>query len=161
MEKSLLVTGVAYDLDVSKIGLYNVYDKPGIAYKLFKTLADENVNVDMIIRAPCGITGTILLYLQRVIEKLWNGGKLQPELGSSGYPVTAVCQGIIVGLNARTQVLRRNVKAISEQGINLEMIAPRRSISCLKAEEAEAVRACIRSSTWPGGPVPRVLLTDW
>ena len=35
-------------------GLYNVYDKPGIAFKLFKALADENVNVDMIIRAPAG-----------------------------------------------------------------------------------------------------------
>lgn len=150
MEKSLLVTGVAYDLDVSKIGLYNVYDKPGIAYKLFKTLADENVNVDMIIQGAMRDNRNDIAFtvsqgdLKKALEVV---ERLQPDLGSSGYTSdSGVAKVSIVGAGMASNpgVAAMMFEAISEQGINLEMISTSEiKISCvLKAEEAmKAVRA--------------------
>jgi aspartate kinase len=150
MEKSLLVTGVAYDLDVSKIGLYNVYDKPGIAYKLFKTLADENVNVDMIIQGAMRDNRNDIAFtcsqgdLKKALEVV---ERLQPELGSSGYTSdSGVAKVSIVGAGMASNpgVAAMMFEAISEQGINLEMISTSEiKISCvLKAEEVtKAVRA--------------------
>ncbi len=51
VERSQAVTGVAYDLNVAKVGIFDVLDKPGIAYRLFKSLSDQKVNVDMIIQS--------------------------------------------------------------------------------------------------------------
>ncbi|NLC76124.1 MAG: aspartate kinase [Clostridia bacterium] len=51
MEKDMVVSGVACDHNVTKIALFDVPDKPGIAYQLFDALAQENINVDMIIQS--------------------------------------------------------------------------------------------------------------
>ncbi len=160
MEKSLLVTGVAYDLDVAKIGLYNVYDKPGIAFKLFKALADENVNVDMIIQGAMRDDRNDIAFTcsQGDLKKaLAVVERLQPELGSSGYTSdSGVAKVSIVGAGMASNpgVAAMMFEAISEQGINLEMISTSEiKISCvLKAEEVtKAVRALHRKFNLAGG----------
>ena len=50
MEK-MLVSGVACDKNVSQIALLGLKDKPGVAFKLFRHLANHNVNVDMILQS--------------------------------------------------------------------------------------------------------------
>ena len=150
MEKSLLVTGVAYDLDVARIGLFNVFDKPGIAYKLFKTLADERINVDMIIQSAMRDDRNDIAFtcsqgdLKRALEVV---EKLQPELGSSGYTSDSGVAKISIigaGMVSNPGVASLMFEAIYEQGINLEMISTSEvKISCIiKADEArKAVRA--------------------
>src|SRR5690606_4702632 len=51
MEKQRVVTGVADDTNCAKIGLFDVPDRPGVAMKLFKALAREAINVDMVIQS--------------------------------------------------------------------------------------------------------------
>ena len=51
LEKELVVTGIAYDLNVAKIGVFDVPDEPGIASKIFDALAVANINVDMIVQS--------------------------------------------------------------------------------------------------------------
>ena len=43
------VSGVARDMDIAQISLVNMADAPGIAYKVFSTLANKGVNVDIIL----------------------------------------------------------------------------------------------------------------
>lgn len=50
MEK-MLVSGVACDKNVTQIALLGLKDKPGVAFKLFRHLANHNVNVDMILQS--------------------------------------------------------------------------------------------------------------
>ncbi|MBR2181608.1 MAG: aspartate kinase [Oscillospiraceae bacterium] len=45
------VSGVARDMDVAQISLVNMADAPGIAYKVFSTLANKGVNVDIILQS--------------------------------------------------------------------------------------------------------------
>lgn len=50
MEK-MLVSGVACDENVVRIALVGLEDQPGVAFKLFRHLANHNVNVDMILQS--------------------------------------------------------------------------------------------------------------
>lgn len=50
MEK-MLVSGVASDKNVVRIALVGLEDQPGVAFKLFRHLANHNVNVDMILQS--------------------------------------------------------------------------------------------------------------
>ncbi|MCR5797762.1 MAG: aspartate kinase [Eubacterium sp.] len=50
MEK-MLVSGVASDKNVARIAVVGLEDKPGVAFKLFRHLANHNVNVDMILQS--------------------------------------------------------------------------------------------------------------
>jgi aspartate kinase len=48
--ENVVVSGIAYDKNQAKITLVNVPDKPGIAARLFETIANANVVVDMIVQ---------------------------------------------------------------------------------------------------------------
>ncbi len=50
MEK-LLVTGVAADTNTARISVIGVEDKPGTAFRIFNTLAKNNINVDIILQS--------------------------------------------------------------------------------------------------------------
>ena len=50
MEK-MLVSGVACDKNVARIAVVGLEDQPGVAFKLFRHLANHNVNVDMILQS--------------------------------------------------------------------------------------------------------------
>ncbi len=50
MEVRNPVRGIAHDDDVARLTILAVPDKPGIAYKLFQTLSDSGVNVDVIVQ---------------------------------------------------------------------------------------------------------------
>ena len=49
-EKSL-VKGVAIDHNISRISVLSVPDNPGIAFKLFSSFAENNINVDLILQS--------------------------------------------------------------------------------------------------------------
>lgn len=49
MEKPI-ITGIALDKNQARISMVNVDDKPGIAAELFTSLANSNINVDMIVQ---------------------------------------------------------------------------------------------------------------
>lgn len=56
MEK-MLISGVASDKNTSRVSVIGVDDKPGIAFKIFNTLAKKGINVDIILQSV-GRAGT-------------------------------------------------------------------------------------------------------
>ncbi|MDO4473097.1 MAG: aspartate kinase [Eubacteriales bacterium] len=50
MEK-MLITGVAADVNTARISVIGVEDKPGTAFRIFNTLAKNNINVDIILQS--------------------------------------------------------------------------------------------------------------
>lgn len=50
MEK-MLISGVASDKNTSRISVIGVDDKPGVAFKIFNTLAKKGINVDIILQS--------------------------------------------------------------------------------------------------------------
>ena len=47
----MLISGVAVDKDADRIAVIGLKDEPGIAFKVFDTLAKKNINVDVILQS--------------------------------------------------------------------------------------------------------------
>lgn len=145
MEKTQAVTGVAYDLNVAKIGIYDVFDKPGIAYKLFNSLSSEKVNVDMIIQSAMRDARNDIAFTcaQGDVKKaLQIVEKLLPDLGADGFTSDdSVAKVSIVGAGmvSNPGIAAQMFEALVEEGINLEMISTSEiKISCIiQASQAE------------------------
>jgi aspartate kinase len=150
MEKSLVVTGVVCDYNVAKIGLFNVMDKPGIAFTLFKALADEKINVDMIIQSAMRDDRNDISFtcskgdLKKALAVV---DRLQPDIGADGYTFgDGVAKVSIVGAGmvSNPGVAAEMFEVMYKENINLEMISTSEiKVSCIiRTEDSEkAVRA--------------------
>src|SRR5918992_567964 len=49
MEQAI-ISGIAHDTSEAKVTIHGVPDRPGVAARVFRPLADEGVNVDMIVQ---------------------------------------------------------------------------------------------------------------
>lgn len=149
MEKGLLVTGVVCDHNVAKIGLFNVMDKPGIAYTLFKALADQKINVDMIIQSAMRDERNDISFtcsngdLKKALAVV---DRLQSDIGADGYTYgEGVAKVSIVGAGmvSNPGVAAEMFEALYKEGINIDMISTSEiKVSCIiKDDDAEkAVR---------------------
>ena len=149
MEQAV-VTAVTHDLTEAKVTVTGVPDTPGLAARLFRGLADRNINVDMIVQnvslhGTTDISFTIPESDLVVSTEVCEG--LLPELGATG--VTSdddVARVSLVGVGMKTHpgVTALTFETLAAAGINIEMISTSSiRISCLiRAERAEdAVRA--------------------
>ncbi|MFZ5597352.1 MAG: aspartate kinase [Bacillota bacterium] len=150
MEKSMAVTGVAFDHNVAKIGLFDVPDKPGTAWKIFDSLSREHINVDMIIQSSMRngvndisftVASTDLKNALAVVERI------REEVGISGFTWDESVSKISIvgaGMAGNTGVAATMFGSLARKGINLEMISTSEiKISCIiKATQTqEAVNA--------------------
>lgn len=150
MEKAMVVTGVAHDINVARIGLFDVPDKPGIAWKVFRALAQEHINVDMIVQSAMrddinDISFTVATTDLKKALSVMDG--IKDEVGFSGYNWDdSIAKVSVVGAGMATNpgVAARMFEALAKNNINLEMISTSEiRVSCIvKAEKAvEAVNA--------------------
>ncbi len=149
MEKPV-ISGVTFDVGEAKITIRDVPDRPGIAAKVFRSLADANINVDMIIQniSEKGLTDisfTVskgdLKKTKEVIEQVVN------ELGARTFEADEnIAKVSLVGAGMKTHpgVAADMFAALAEKKINIEMISTSSiKISCvIKAERVnEAIQA--------------------
>ena len=149
MESSLIVTGVAHDMNIAKVGLFDVFDRPGIACKLFTALADQRINVDMITQSTTRDEKNDISFtcaasdLKRALEVVEN---LLPETGASGFTGRGgVAKVSIVGagLISNPGVAAMMFEALADASINLHMISTSEiKTSCIidEVHAEEAVR---------------------
>jgi len=149
MEQAV-VTAVTHDLSEAKVTVTGVPDTPGLAARLFRGLADRNVNVDMIVQnvslhGTTDISFTIPESDLVVSTEVCEG--LVPVLGADGViSDDDVARVSLVGVGMKTHpgVTALTFETLAAEGINIEMISTSSiRISCLiRAERAEdAVRA--------------------
>jgi aspartate kinase len=149
MEQAI-ISGVASDDTEAKVTIENVPDRPGIAAAIFRALADEGVNVDMIVQnvshdgrtdvsftAPKTDRGRITALMDWVTR----------EVGAPGYEFDdgiAKVSLVGAGMKSHPGVAAEMFEALRDEGVNIEMISTSSiRISCVvRAEAAErAVRA--------------------
>ena len=146
-----LVSGIAYSRDEAKITLVSVPDQPGIAAAIFGPLADNGINVDMIVQNishdnnATDLTFTLpMADLERAIATL--EGK-RGELNFADIRAdknVAKISVIGVGMRSHAGVAQRMFTTLAEKGINIQVISTSEiKVSVLIAEEYTelAVRA--------------------
>lgn len=144
MEGKNNVVGVASDLGEIKITVERVPDEPGIAGKLFSSLADAGVNVDMIIQnlqrdELNDITFTINKEHEKAAVNVLN--KIKIDLNINNYSIDRDVAKISIvgaGMQSTPGIAARMFSAFGKNEINIEMITTSEiKISCLiKKEEA-------------------------
>ena len=127
MEK-VVVRGVAVEKDQAKIVVSNIVDKPGSAAKVFRTLADANVIVDMIVQnvGRHGVANLSFTVPQGDSHRAQKA--LEPALAEIGGGQVAIHEQIAklsvvgVGMKTHTGVAATLFQAMADVGINIELI---------------------------------------
>ena len=124
------ISGIAHSPDEAKITIQGLPDQPGIAASVFGQLADQHVNVDMIVQSASTDTKKtdITFSLGRVdMEKAVAIIETNKEtLGFSGIDSTEnVTKISVVGMAMRLQpgVAKTMFATLADKGINLQVIS--------------------------------------
>jgi aspartate kinase len=124
-----VVTGVACDKHTARLSVTRIPDRPGAAAELFAPLADDAVNVDVIVQtAPldgfCDLSFTVpKVSARRAVELLENR---REQLGFAEVRADErVAKVSIVGAGMRSQpgVALKCFQALGAAGINLQLIS--------------------------------------
>jgi len=138
-----IVSGIAYSRDEARITLVQVPDRPGVAAGIFGPLADENINVDMIVQSTAadGALTDITFTVGRtdfdpalkVLENVRESIGFASVIADSDVVKVSV---IGVGMRSHAGVAQKMFSTLSEKGINIQVISTSEiKISVLIAEE--------------------------
>jgi aspartate kinase len=138
MEK-VVVSGIAHDINQAKITILGVPDRPGIAARLFKEIADANIVVDMIVQnvssdgKSTDISFTVPKTDSRKALKITEN--IAKELGAKGVDFREdIAKISIVGVGMRTHsgVAAHMFDTLAKHGINIMAISTSEiKVSCL------------------------------
>jgi aspartate kinase len=146
MEQAM-ISGVAIETDEAKVTLDDVPDRPGVAARVFRAVADDGINVDMIVQnvshdAKTDLSFTVptadLPRLKGVVERLVEEiGALRFESDDGIAKISLVG----AGMKSHPGVAADMFDALADEGINIEMISTSSiRISCV-IRESDAERA--------------------
>jgi aspartate kinase len=149
MERAI-ISGIAHDTSEAKVSILGVPDKPGVAARVFRPLADAEVNVDMIVQNASAEGRTDIFFTLPKAEL----GRATPvlevvakEVGAEGVETDSEIAKVSLvgaGMKSHPGVAVDMFDALAEAGINIEIISTSSiRISCVvRATEVElAVRA--------------------
>ena len=129
MEKQV-VSGIAYSRDEAKISLLGVDNHPGIAAAIFSRLAESNINVDMIVQADARgpeVANMVFTTTERdselavsVLEAARDEIKFERVIVDKNVAKVSV---IGVGMRSHTGVAKTMFDALSDKGINIQVIS--------------------------------------
>ncbi len=137
MEK-VVVSGVAYDKNQVKVTVQGVPDKPGVAAKIFNTISEANIVVDMIIQNIGGGGLTDMSFTvprtdsKKILEVM---NKVVAEIGAKSVDVKediAKISIVGVGMRSHSGVAAKMFSTLAKEGINIMMISTSEiKISCV------------------------------
>ncbi len=124
------ISGIAYSRDEAKITLVGLPDRPGIAAYIFGVLADNHINVDMIVQsASADKTQTDITFSLGSLDVEKAIGVLKAEEQKLEYKDIVgdvdVAKISIIGTAMRTQpgIAKTMFSVLAEKGINLHVIS--------------------------------------
>lgn len=148
MEQAI-VSAVVHDADEAKVTIGGVADRPGIAARMFRALADSDINVDLIVQntSDHGVTDISFTVPHSELEPaLAICNNHAAELGASrvsGESAIARVSVVGAGMKSHPGVAATVFETLAANNINIEMIATSAiRVSCVVAE-AEVERAVI------------------
>ncbi|MDO8525788.1 MAG: aspartate kinase [Candidatus Omnitrophota bacterium] len=145
-----VISGVALNKEEAKVTICDVPDKPGIAAKIFKDIAAEDINVDMIVQniSRTGATDVSFTVPGHDLNKTIKVAKyISKKIGAGEVTYDndmAKVSVVGIGMRSHSGVAANMFAALAEKGINIEMISTSEiKISCVvkKKDGEAAVRA--------------------
>lgn len=125
-----IISGIAHDSSQDKITVQGVPDKPGVAAQLFQVVAESGANIDMIVQntattpgkanisftVPAAEAKAALQHLEDSREEIgFDAVRHDPEIG--------ILSLVGAGMRTNTGVSARLFHALSEAGVNIQIIS--------------------------------------
>jgi aspartate kinase len=125
-----IISGITYSRDEAKITLIGVEDKPGVSAAIFGALADENINVDMIVQ-NISEDGTTTDETFTVPETDYDRAikVLKEKQDKIGFNRIVMDRNVVkisivgVGMRSHVGVARTMFETLAQKGINIQVIS--------------------------------------
>ncbi|MEM9450932.1 MAG: aspartate kinase [Cyanobacteria bacterium P01_E01_bin.6] len=157
------VRGAALDMNQAQIAIRHVPDRPGMAARIFQTLAEHHISVDTIIQSQrCrlmnGVSTRDIAFTVAQNDAIAAQSALVsigPDIGNSEIQVDEAIAKVSVvgtGMVGRPGVAAKMFHALAQEGINIQMITTSEiKISCVVDEASgkqalQAVHSAFRLS---------------
>ncbi len=126
MEKPV-VSGIALDKNQIRVGMYGVTDQPGIAASIFTSLADADINVDMIVQTV-GVDGATDLDFTIPTGDFETCKEVMSRFEKDSKKIDyndAICKVSIVGvgMKSHTGVASKAFSSLAKENINIRIIS--------------------------------------
>jgi aspartate kinase len=129
MMEEAIISGVTHDVSEAKITIEQVPDRPGVAASVFRALAEDGVNVDMIVQnvSTAGHTDisftvprsdlakTAVVMDKVVVDTEARGYRSDSEVGRVSL--------VGAGMKTHPGVAAKMFETLADEGINIEMIS--------------------------------------
>lgn len=129
MEQAV-ISGIAHNQDEAKLSLIGVPDKPGIAYKILKSISDANIEVDMIVQSVSareGLTNFAFTVHRNDFDSATNIlQNVCDELGAMAVQTDdKVVKVSLVGIGMRSHagIAAQMFEVLHQENINIQMIS--------------------------------------
>ncbi len=130
--EDVVIRGVSLDKNQAKVTLLSVPDRPGVASRVFKALADATINVDMIVQNVSHGSGVPTTDLSFTVDKpellkatkVING--LKQEIGFSEFTADEKIGKLSivgVGMRSHSGVAAKMFDTLAQNGVNIDMIS--------------------------------------
>ena len=136
--EDIVVSGAALNEDEAKITLFGVPDRPGTAAKIFKDIADSQVNVDMIIqnKTETGKTDvSFTVFKSELTRAIKTVEKIADEVGADRVSCDkniAKLSIVGIGMRSHTGIASKMFSALAKKKINIDMISTSEiKVSCV------------------------------
>ena len=148
MEQAI-ISGVAHDKSEAKITIVGVPDRTGVAARIFQAIADADINIDMIVQNVSAAT-TGLTDISFTLPKSEGSDgtavlqRIQGEVGFASilYDDTIGKLSLVgAGMRSNPGVTATFFAAMSEAGVNIEMISTSEIRISIIVREADLDRA--------------------
>ena len=143
----MLISGVALDTEAVRIAVIGLRDEPGVAFRLFDTLAKKNINVDVILQSigragtkdiSFTVDGSDLDEAVAVLEE--NQSRLgYKELHSERNIAKLSIVG--AGMMSNPGVAAKMFESLYNEGVNINMISTSEIRVTVLINEKEGIRA--------------------
>ena len=124
-----IISSVVTDAGEAKVSVLGVPDRPGISASLFESLAEANVNVDMIVQNTSTAGTTDISFTmpkadmgtaEKIVERV------AKEIDATGFSHDdSIAKVSLVGAGMKTSpgIAAKMFRVLADEGINIEMIS--------------------------------------
>lgn len=142
MEQGIVVRGIAYDKDVARISIMKADDRPGVLSSLFTALAEEGINVDVIVQSGVvddSANFSFTVSMGDLDKALQVVGNKKSEIGFEEVQhETGLVKISVVGAGMASNpgVAAKIFDVIYKQGVNIRMVSTSEiKVSCVTEGE--------------------------
>ena len=129
MSEELVIKAVVHDLEVAKVVLMGVPDVPGVAGRLFTSLAERGVGAEMIVQNNMrgGLNDIGFLIRKENLDNaidVCRGFSRDIEAQGVSFNTEIACVSIVgEGIASRPDIPSRMFTTLGKEGINIDMIS--------------------------------------